>query len=134
MRLLRRLNTRVKGASGIALGLLLTLSACSLPDINIARKLQRANAAGEGFFSKTDDAVVQNPTQSLHANDTTYLATVRVSFTESGIPPMTFDVRRDKTDMVSFNVQQSEETSTYVHLGYDHTEGGVAGLRFRWHF
>jgi hypothetical protein len=131
VRLARRLNLAIKGeGSNIMLGLLLTLSACSLPDIDVARKLQRADAAGDGFFSKSDDRVIQDP----HAGDSTYLATVRVSFTEAVVQPVIFDVRRDRSDLVSFNVIESEKTSTYLHLGYDHSEGGVAGLRFRWHF
>jgi hypothetical protein len=112
------------------LGLLLTLSACSLPDINVERKAKRATAAGAGFFGKTDSKAFQD----RHSGDNSYLATVHVRFTELHMQPVTFDVRKDKRDLVSFNMYESQHTSTYVHLGYSHSDGGIAGLRFSWRF
>lgn len=114
------------------LGLLLTLSACSLPDIDVARKLKRADAAGDGFFSKDDNAAKTK--HDPHVDDITYLATVRVRFTELHMQPIVFDVRRDRSDAVSFNVLETEKTTTYLHLGYSRSDGPTVGLRFRWHF
>lgn len=127
MRFAWRLDSGTKRTDSlITLGLLLTLSACSLPDVDVQKKAERANAAGAGFFTK-DNGQGSRPT------DKSYLATVRIRFTET-MQPITFDVRRDRRDLISANLEQTQETSTYLHLGYTHSEGGIAGLRFAWHF
>jgi hypothetical protein len=111
------------------LSLLLTLCSCSLPDIAIDKQPKRASVQGVSFFEKHDDHTGAG--QSSGRNN--YLATVHLRFTETGAP-VNFDIRRSRDDFISFNMQESQTTSTSMHLGYSRGEGGMAGLRFSWHF
>lgn len=130
MRLSGRENRWVKGAgSATTLGLLLTLSSCSLPDVNVEKRPKTDDASNAGFFSKIDPYGQPD----IHTGGSGYLATVHVYFSDNG-SPATFDIHRNKSDLVSFNVQQGEQTSTYMHLGYTHDDGAIAGLRFTWRF
>jgi exonuclease I len=110
--------------------MLLTLCSCSLPDVSVEKKQKSADAAGAGFFTKGDDHAASD----IHASDSTYLATVHVRFNETGTQSFSFDVRRDRRDTISVNMEETEQTSTYLHLGYTRSEGGIAGLRFTFRF
>ena len=117
------------------LGLLLTLCSCSmpdLPDITMDKQPQRANMNGGPFFdTKRDDHANFAPGGGLGSN--TYLATVRIQYSDTSVP-VSFDIHRNRADFMSLNMQQSQTTSTSLHLGYTGSEGAMAGLRFIWRF
>ncbi len=130
MRLTRRLHKGKKGdCSCIALGLLLTLSACSLPQLSVERDGRRVSASNAGFYIN-NDAHTSDDRIRGHG----YLATVHVLFTPTQTEPVTFDLRRDGHETVSFNVMETKETTTYLHLGYSHDDGETIGVRFRWRY
>lgn len=87
--------------------------------------------------SKDSAALFSKPdaTQATDTKDKGYLATVHVRFGESkDSGQLCFDVRKEKSDRVVAKLWQSEETSTFLHLGYSQGEGASVGTRFIWHF
>ncbi len=111
--------------------LLLTMVACSLPDVRIDKKPKNADNAQSSLFSKADNT---SPSGQGHV-DKGYLATVHVRFSDSkDAVPINFDISKKKTEMVTFTMWEEKESNSVVHLGYTHSTGGVASIKLTWRF
>lgn len=111
-----------------ALALLVSLSACTLPQVNV-EKLKTPPAASAALFSQPHTFM------DGHATDKGYLATVHVRFGESKESgQISFDIRKEKSDRIVATLWQSEETVTTLHIGYSLGQGASIGARFRWSF
>lgn len=111
------------------LALLLTLPACSLPHISAERDGTKVIASNGALYVNND---YHAPDTRMRGNG--YLATVRMTFSPTQTEPLVFDLRRDGHETVSFNIMETKQTTTYLHLGYSHDDGETVGVRFRWRF
>jgi len=118
----------------LALVTLFLVTSCSLPEVNLVKTPPRiGNNNGVNYTDSSMTAGPKDRKSAMDKLDKTYLASVQVRYSEDSAPILV-DFHRDRHNLVTFNLWRSEESISFVHLGYTGSEGVSAGLRFIWHF